>query len=125
MAWFLKNLNFIKMKYFFNKTVIFLIIFGLFLPFLFSDAIEIINPLKEDTFYGLVELIAQFIFNLAVWIAPIMFIIGGFYYLTAQGEPQKIETGKKIMTYAAIGLIIVIAAWGMVEMFKNIFGKPA
>lgn len=91
------------------------------LPSLISAQIRIDNPLKADSFAELIDNIIKFIFNLALWLAPIMFIIAGFYYITAVGDPQKIKTAKDIILYTIIGLIIIISARGLVELLKMIF----
>lgn len=82
---------------------------------------ELCNPLKAKTFEELVNNIIKFIYNLALWIAPVMFIISGFYYITAAGDPAKIETAKKIAIYTAIGLVVVVSAQGLIALFKTIF----
>jgi len=96
---------------------------SLLVPLLFVEALEIPNPLEYDTFQELVGAIIKFIFNLAIWVAPIMFIIAGFYYITAAGDPEKIKHAKAIILYTAIGLIIVIAARGLIRVFEEIFLK--
>ena len=108
------------MKRYYYPILIVSLLIALIVP-VASGAVELANPLKAKNFQELVALIANFIFNLALWTAPIMFIIGGFYYLTAAGSPEKIETGKKIILYTIIGLIIIISAKGLINMFKNIF----
>lgn len=79
------------------------------------------NPLKADTFAKLIDTIINFLFYLAIAITPIMLIMAGFYYLTAAGEPEKINTAKKIILYTLVGLVIVISAKGIMELFRGIF----
>ncbi len=43
----------------------------------------------------------------------IMIIIGGFKYMTAGGEKDGVEQGKKYLTNAIIGLVIILAAYGI------------
>ena len=79
------------------------------------------NPLCADTFAELIDAIINLLFYLAIAITPIMLIMAGFYYLTAAGEPEKINTAKKIILYTLIGLVIVISAKGIMELFQGIF----
>jgi len=44
-------------------------------------------------------------------IALLMFVIGGFTWLTAAGNPDRIKQGKNILTWAAIGLAAIFAAY--------------
>lgn len=43
-------------------------------------------------------------------LAAIFIIIGAFQYLTAFGEESKAEEGKKTLTWAIIGLVVIILA---------------
>lgn len=48
-------------------------------------------------------------------IAVIIVIYGGFLYVTAAGEQEKTETGKKAILYATIGLLIVLGSFAFVN----------
>lgn len=108
-----------------KELLVFLALFAV-LAFLLpqiSRGVDFPNPLRYDTFQELVTAIIKFIFNLSLWVAPIMFIVAGFYYITAAGDPEKIKTAKNILIYTAIGLIIVISARALVELFQSLFIK--
>lgn len=117
------------MKSYLSKLIIFLLLTSFLAPLVVSaqdcppGKICIKNPLKAENFEQLVNQIIKFIFNLALWIAPIMFIIAGFFYITATGDPKKIQTAKDIILYTIIGLIIVISARGLIKLFESIFRK--
>jgi hypothetical protein len=42
-----------------------------------------------------------------------LLLYGGFVWMTANGNEEKIETAKKILKNAVIGLIIVLASWAI------------
>jgi cytochrome bd-type quinol oxidase subunit 2 len=44
----------------------------------------------------------------------VMIILGGYWWLTAAGNEQRVERAKKILTSAIIGLIIILLAWAIV-----------
>ncbi len=48
-------------------------------------------------------------------IAIVVIIYGGFLYLTAAGKEDKAGTGKKTITYAVIGLLIIMASFAIVN----------
>lgn len=52
----------------------------------------------------------QLAFSLAGAVAVLMFIYGGFHYITAYGNEQRATTGKNIMIWAVVGLVVIIAA---------------
>lgn len=66
-------------------------------------AVKVINILL-----GLLGLIAV---SLMLW--------GGFIYLTSGGSEDKISQAKKILRNAAIGLLIILSAWGIVFFIFN------
>jgi len=85
-------------------------------------AINIPNPLKTDNFKDLINKIVDLVFTLGLAIAPIMIVVAGVYFIIAQGEPQKIQTGQAIIKWTFIGLIILICAKAIVTLFMDILG---
>jgi cytochrome bd-type quinol oxidase subunit 2 len=63
--------------------------------------------------------ILQLVLGLLALIAVIMVIIGGFTWLTAGGNEEKVDKAKKIISAAVIGLIIVLLAWAIVIFVAN------
>ena len=62
----------------------------------------------------------EIVINLINWVlgilalvAVILVIIGGFRWMTAAGNEEKVEGAKKLLIAAVIGLVIVMAAWGI------------
>lgn len=109
-----------------KKGLSILFTLSLFLPLLVSAIeIRIDNPLNYDTFEDLVNAIIGFFFILAVALAPLMIIIGAFYILTAGGDEKKVNTGKNIILYTVIGLIIILIARGLIGIIKGVLSsKP-
>jgi hypothetical protein len=65
-------------------------------------------------------LIPYIIFPVGVLIV----LIGGIIWLTASGDPGRISQGKKILFGAIIGIVIVLAAWLIVDLIIT-FITPA
>jgi type IV secretory pathway VirB2 component (pilin) len=63
--------------------------------------------------------IIQWVLGLLALVAVIMIIIGGFQWMTAAGNEEKIEKAKKVISAAVIGLIIVLLAWAIVIFVAN------
>jgi hypothetical protein len=104
-----------------KKIFLTLILTLLLLPVL-ASAIEFQNPLKYGTFDELVTAIISFIFKIAVVVTPLIVLIGAFYLLTAAGDPKKVGTGKTIISYALIGLVIILLARAIIYMLKSVIG---
>lgn len=47
-------------------------------------------------------------------IAVVLILYGGFLWLTSRGEEEQIEKAKRVLINAGIGLLIILAAWGIV-----------
>lgn len=58
--------------------------------------------------------ILNLVLGLLTLVAVVMIIIGGFTWLTASGNEEKVDRAKKIISAAVIGLIIVLLAWAVV-----------
>ncbi|MFH1894509.1 MAG: hypothetical protein ABH813_01235, partial [Patescibacteria group bacterium] len=70
----------------------------------------------------LVNGLINFIFTLGVILAPLMYIVAGFYFVTAGGDSQRVTTGKQIALYTTIGLGIILFARGLIAVLKTIIG---
>lgn len=56
-------------------------------------------------------------------VAVVLVLYGGFVYMTAGGNEEKVEQGKKILMNAGIGLIIILSAYGIVSfVMKSLVG---
>lgn len=52
----------------------------------------------------------------------IMFIVGGFKYLTAGGDPKKAAVATSTLTLSIAGLIGVIVSWLIILLIKKLTG---
>jgi hypothetical protein len=77
-------------------------------------------------FFLLLAAILRLIFTASAILAVIYIILGGYYYVTAYGNPESIEKGKKTITWAIIGLIVSIASFAIVQFTWNTIasGEP-
>jgi len=64
--------------------------------------------------------IIQWILGLLGLVGVIMILYGGFTWMTAGGNEEKIEKAKKIISAAIIGIIIVILSWAIVTYSLSI-----
>ena len=76
---------------------------------------------------GFLRSLIQIIAGLAGLVATGFFVIGGFSYITSAGNPERMDGAKRTITFSAIGLIIVIAAFVLsnivTDVATNAFGK--
>lgn len=80
------------------------------------------NPTAISTATGgqtsarqLVLQIINFVLGFLGLIAVIMVIYGGFLYVSAAGNQEKIEQGKKIIMYTIAGIIVILLSFAIIN----------
>lgn len=68
-----------------------------------------------SNFIGVLTIIAGLAFLL-------FFVFGGLQWILAGGDQGRIDAAKKQMTNGAIGLVIVIVAYGVVALIGQVVG---
>lgn len=56
-------------------------------------------------------------------VAVIFVVVGGVKYMTSAGDPGKVESAKKTIIYALIGLIVCALAFAIVNFVANAVNK--
>ncbi|MFO0780737.1 MAG: pilin [Candidatus Gracilibacteria bacterium] len=67
------------------------------------------------SFRQLALTIVNFFLTFLGLIAVVMIIYGGFLYVSAAGNQEKIESAKKIIMYAVIGIIVILLSFAIVN----------
>lgn len=90
-----------------------------------GGVVEIRNSLGEtgitgtENFGDLVLKYVNFSLPYLALAAFVGFIYAGFLYVTAYGSDEQIQKSKKVMIYAVVGLLIVILAFAIVQVFTT------
>jgi len=80
------------------------------------EPIHLDNPLGNvDTPQELIGTVINAALGVIGSIALIMFIYGGFVWLTSSGNEQKVTQGRNILMWAAIGLVIIFLSYALVK----------
>lgn len=67
-----------------------------------------------------IKSIVKTLVGIAGAVAVVFVVIGGFHYITSSGRPDKLNKAKNTLLYSGVGLIIVFAAYAIVDLFSNI-----
>ena len=59
---------------------------------------------------------------LAPIVIGLMLILGGFYVMISGVDPEKLKTGKSIITSAIIGLVVIFTSWVIINTFLSTMG---
>ena len=74
-----------------------------------SGNIGLGNADPEDMIVSVIN----WILGILALVAVIMILVGGFLWMTAGGNEEKVDKAKKLLIAAIIGLVIILAAWGI------------
>jgi len=64
--------------------------------------------------------ISNYLFGFLLVVAAIAIIIAGYYFVTAQGDPDKTKTARNFVLYALIGVLVGFLAKGLVMLVSYI-----
>lgn len=70
----------------------------------------------------LVNIVFNIIWVVAVGFSVVMFIIAGFKYLTAQGDPSKVWEATRMVIYGAVGIGVMILSFSIVWILRLTIG---
>ncbi len=68
------------------------------------------TELTPDIIIAILNKILYYLQAGVVTVGVIFFIWGGIQYLTSFGDKEKMEKGKKTVTWAIIGMVIIVVA---------------
>lgn len=77
--------------------------------------------IAAPTLTALALKVLQFLLSIIGVLAIIMLVVGGVAYLTAGGDEERAGTGKKIVTYALIGISVALASLVIVTQVAKLF----
>ena len=74
------------------------------------------NPLGDiKSPQVLVGQIINSLFGIIGSLALVMFIYGGFLWMTSAGSSEQVKKGKDIFIWAVVGLIVIFSAYSLVR----------
>lgn len=76
---------------------------------------RLISPIGNASVPEYIGLVIKAILGVVGVVALVMFLWGGFLYLTSGGKPEKIQTGQRTLVWTAIGILMVFAAYAAVN----------
>lgn len=109
---------------------------GLAVPFLaftgkvFADS-TIINlrpaggqfgSLADITLPSLISALVVLVLVIAGLVAFGFLVFGGIMWITSGGDKAKTESARNTITAALVGLLIVFAAWAIIQLVQAFFG---
>jgi len=87
-----------------------------------GSPIDLTNPLAADNLIDALNAFLNFLFFLAMAVAPILIIYAAFLILTSGGDPAKVSRGRQIILWTLITVAIVLLAKAFPAIIKGAFG---
>jgi len=75
---------------------------------------------KQTSISDLINRILKILLSIVGFVALIFLVWGGFKYMTASGDEEKVKSAKGTIINALIGLVIVILAYALVAIVYNV-----
>jgi hypothetical protein len=89
--------------------------------------VKLENPLSIGTSVGgIIKQVITTALGIIGALTLLMFVWGGFEWLTSAGNPEKVKAGTQTMVWAIIGVVLVFSSYLLLATFTNILttGKP-
>ncbi|MCL5069382.1 MAG: pilin [Actinobacteria bacterium] len=77
---------------------------------------SVITPLIENTYTLLI--------SVGIIACLIFILIGGISWASSGGDKTKVEKARKTLTFAIIGLVVILFAIGIIQIVGSLFGIP-
>lgn len=78
------------------------------------------NPIKVSSVQELLVILLNLVIIIATPIVVLFIILAGFKYVTARGNPGKIQEATQSLMYAIIGGVLIIGAVAISEIIKDL-----
>jgi len=80
---------------------------------------ELKNPLAFPDITSLMQAILNMVIIISTPIVVLFIIYGGFLYVTAQGNPEKLQVANRSLIYGVIGGVIIIGSVAILQIVQN------
>ena len=92
-------------------------------PYFYTEIKAILSGSSPgSTLTTILSNILKLLLSIVGFLAIITMVVGGIWMLTAVGDDEKYELGKKTATYSIVGLVVALAALMIANQVKNIIG---
>ncbi len=80
------------------------------------------GDLTSLTVGGIVTALIRLILVIAALVFFFILVIGGIRWTAAAGDKAQTEAARNQITAALVGLVIVFAAWSIIQLINTFFG---
>lgn len=86
-------------------------------PVLITDANQ-----AQTKFIGILCKVMNWMFSILIVLSVVMVLVAAYMYVTAGGNSEKVSSATKIITYAAVGVVVALFARGLPIIVASVVG---
>ncbi|MDD4382238.1 MAG: pilin [Candidatus Dojkabacteria bacterium] len=79
-------------------------------------------PRRLEELLTIFDKVAQYVIPFAALVCVVFIIVGGYMWIVAAGDPSRVKQAQGTLTWAIIGLVLVLLAVTIVEVLKKVVG---
>ncbi|PID52057.1 MAG: hypothetical protein CR972_04095 [Candidatus Moraniibacteriota bacterium] len=76
----------------------------------------------NHSFLGVLEGVLYWILRITASLSILMIVIAGVIYVTSGGDQGRVDTAKKMLTFAIVGLIVALLGFVITSAVSNALG---
>lgn len=76
-----------------------------------DDRIPLENPVSANSVPELINTVIKAILGIVGAVALLYLVLGGFTWLTSQGNPEKVKKGRETLVWAIFGLAMIFFSY--------------
>ncbi len=97
-----------------QQVIAFFILLSLFLPFV------IFGIESPEDIEKVLDNVVGWIYKFFIFATTIFFILAGFTYLTASGDPNKIDKATKMVKFGVIGALVALLSTSVIKLLESL-----
>ncbi len=74
----------------------------------------------NDSVSNTIDNITGWIVSISIGLATLMYVIGGFLWMSDAGNAERAKTAKSIIVSTTIGLVVILLAKGLISIVKTL-----
>ncbi|MFA5730168.1 MAG: hypothetical protein WC938_03045 [Candidatus Paceibacterota bacterium] len=78
---------------------------------------------SADAVTDTIENITDWIVSISIGLATLMYIVGGFLWMSDAGNVERVKIAKSIIMSTTIGLVVILMAKGMISIVSGLVAK--
>jgi len=91
----------------------------LIIPIVLAGVMLVPFLASADAVTSTIENITDWIVAISLGLATLMYIVGGFLWMSDAGNAERVKIAKSIIVSTTIGLVVILMAKGMISIVQG------